>query len=100
DCEYLIVDGDGRQGCQVDEHAQAPAAESEEEGVERPDGRAPLAPEAGLLPHANGHPEQRENGQCCEAEQNAEDDLGELALAGAWAEVDLVAGVEGRVDLA
>ena len=100
DCECLIVDGNGRQCRQDDERAEAPAADSEEGGVQRPDRGAPFPSEACLAAQANRHPEQRENRQRCEAEQDAEDDLGDRAVAEAGAEVDLVAGVEGRVDLA
>ena len=57
DCECLIVDGNGRQCRQDDERAEAPAADSEEGGIQRTRTAAPpFASEACLAAHANRRP--------------------------------------------
>src|SRR5581483_5602919 len=59
DCECLVVDGDGRQGCQAAKYAQASAAQCYNDAVDRPDRCAALAFYAGLNTYPNGHAELR-----------------------------------------
>ena len=79
-----------------EQDAREPPAKTKDDRVERPQNRARLAAEARLA--ADSHPEDREDGQGCEADHRPGDAHTECRLGHLGREVDRLRFVEGVVD--